>query len=327
METKEDISRVRDYSFPADFIWGTATSSHQVEGGNTFNDWYEFEQIEGNIKNNDKSGKACNHYELYEADFDLAKSMCNNAHRFSIEWSRVEPEAGRFNQKEIDHYSRVLDALNTRGLAPFVTLHHFTSPKWFTDMGGFLNKDSINFFVRYVGKIARSFGNRVSRWMTFNEPQVLIVNGYWRGTFPPGHTNFFEVLEATNNVLEAHAGAYCEIKKTVGDDERVGLVNASTIFYPFRIESRLDTLLTELVDHLWNGVYLKAVKTGEIELPGQENRYVPGLKASADFLGVNYYHYIKIDARKKQPFSDCFSEEDRTDMNWPVLIRTLSKDV
>ena len=110
--------------FPKDFYWGAATSSYQVEGDNTNADWWAWEKQAGK----EKSGPACRHYELFEQDFDLVKSLNHNAHRLSIEWSRIEPKEGEFSDEAIDHYIDVIKALRQRGIEPMVTLHHFTNP-------------------------------------------------------------------------------------------------------------------------------------------------------------------------------------------------------
>jgi len=122
--------------FPEGFYWGTATSSHQVEGNCTNNQWWAWEQEGGHIKDGTTSGIACDHYNRFDEDFALAKELGHNSHRFSIEWSRIEREEGRWDEKEVDHYKRVLESLHSYGLTPFLTLHHFTNPVWFEDQGG-----------------------------------------------------------------------------------------------------------------------------------------------------------------------------------------------
>ena len=122
--------------FPEDFLWGTATAAHQVEGGNHANDWWAWEQVPGHIKNSDTSDRACEHYERFTSDFDLLRSLHQNAHRFSVEWSRIEPAPGEFSRTALAHYRDVLQALRDRGMEPMVTLHHFTNPMWIAKAGG-----------------------------------------------------------------------------------------------------------------------------------------------------------------------------------------------
>ncbi len=133
--------------FPKDFLWGAATSAYQVEGNNINSDWWEWEKRVG-VK--EPSGAACRHYDLYRQDFDLAKLLNHNAHRLSIEWSRIEPEEGKFSVEEINHYRDVIISLRERNIEPIVTLHHFTLPLWFAQKGGWLNKDAVRYFLHYI---------------------------------------------------------------------------------------------------------------------------------------------------------------------------------
>ncbi|HBC58793.1 TPA: hypothetical protein DCZ14_00005, partial [Candidatus Azambacteria bacterium] len=206
----------KNVAFPKGFFWGSATSAHQVEGNNV-NDWSEPERqnavrLAKEAKKywrkwqQDKfpemfnpenyiSGKACDHYNRFEEDFDVAKSLGHNAHRFSVEWSRIEPEEGQFNEKEIEHYKKVVKTLRERGIEPFVTLWHWTQPLWIRDIGGWENKKTIDYFVRYVEKLAASFGDGVKFWIVVNEPNIYAALGYIRGDQPPGVKNIFKAIK------------------------------------------------------------------------------------------------------------------------------------
>ncbi|MGH7541463.1 MAG: family 1 glycosylhydrolase, partial [Gemmatimonadota bacterium] len=140
----------REVRFPPRFLWGAATSSHQTEGGNRGNDWWSFEES-GRLQY--RSGDACQHYERFEHDFDLAAAGGHNAHRFSVEWSRVEPSEGRWSEEALDHYARVVAALRERDIEPIVTLHHFTNPAWFAASGGWSRRDAPRRFARYVERV------------------------------------------------------------------------------------------------------------------------------------------------------------------------------
>ncbi|MEK7068094.1 MAG: family 1 glycosylhydrolase, partial [Patescibacteria group bacterium] len=170
------------YKFPAGFLWGTATSAHQIEGGNE-NNWTAWEQG-GNTKDGSVSGRACNSYELYEEDIKLAKELDNNAYRFSIEWSRVEPQRGKFDQDALRHYQKVIAACRRHGLEPLVTLYHWTQPLWFAKMGGWLNKQSPLIFRNYIEQVAKFLGSSVIFWCTINEPMIYAYNSYWLGKWP-----------------------------------------------------------------------------------------------------------------------------------------------
>ena len=140
-------SNARTREFPPGFLWGAATASHQVEGGNRWNDWWEYEQSE---RLPFASGECCRHYDRYEEDFDLARSWSHNCHRLSIEWSRIEPTEGKWNNEAVNHYDKVIKALKDRSIEPVVTLQHFTVPAWFLNRGGWGAKDSPQLFARFV---------------------------------------------------------------------------------------------------------------------------------------------------------------------------------
>src|SRR3990167_10075897 len=129
--------------FPKHFLWGAATSAHQVEGNNRNNDWWQWEQQSGHIADGTVSGDCCDHYHRFRDDFTLARELGQNAHRLSLEWSRIEPRPGVFDYQAIDHYRQVLLALREMELVSFVTLWHFTTPRWLTDKGGWAKRDSV----------------------------------------------------------------------------------------------------------------------------------------------------------------------------------------
>src|SRR3990167_9414057 len=190
------------YKFPHNFKWGSATSAHQIEGGNN-NDWSEWEvsklrveslKLKGLNPNDFTSGKACDSYNKYQEDFDIAKSLNQNIHRFSIEWSRIEPEEGRFNEKEMQHYIDVVKSLRDRGIEPMITLWHFTNPIWFANKGGFLNKKSPEYFTRYVKYVVSNLQDKVGLWITFNEATTVYSSlSYLKGFWPPQHRNILEL--------------------------------------------------------------------------------------------------------------------------------------
>ncbi len=185
----------------ADFLWGAGTSAHQVEGGNRWNDWWAWEQAH---RVPESSGRACDHYNLYEKDLDLAQRLDHNAFRFSIEWSRVEKSPGQFDDEELAHYARVAQACLVRKLTPIVTLHHFTNPVWFADGGGWLSPKSPELFARYVRKVVERLPSDVRWWITINEPTVLVFCGYLEGKWPPGERSVPSAIRSIQNLVAAH---------------------------------------------------------------------------------------------------------------------------
>ena len=172
-------------TFPDGFLWGSATSAHQVVGGNTNSDWWEWEHTPGSAAV-ESSGDGIDHWHRYDEDFALLAALGQNAHRFSLEWSRIEPAEGEFSRAALDHYARVLESLAHHGLTAFATLYHFTLPRWFAARGGWLADDALDVFGRYVEKIAQRVGDLIPYACTVNEPQIVALQGYWRGHFPPG---------------------------------------------------------------------------------------------------------------------------------------------
>lgn len=190
--------------FPKDFLWGAATSAYQVEGDNINSDWWQWEKDTGR----ENSGSACRHYEYYEQDFDLAKSLNHNAHRLSIEWSRIEPQEGEFSQAELKHYTDVILSLRSRHIEPIVTLHHFTNPAWFSKSGGWENGRSVARFLRYCDFVTRSLATHVRYWITINEPTVYISHAYIFGVWPPEAKSPLKAKTVQDNLAWAHIKTY-----------------------------------------------------------------------------------------------------------------------
>ncbi len=218
-----------EIKFPKNFLWGAGTSSHQVEGGNV-NDWSKWEKgnAEGLAKKSETywqpwqkekfpemlqsrnyiSGRACDHYHRFKEDFDIAKELNHNAHRFSIEWSRIEPKEGFIDEKEIEHYRQVLIALKERNIEPFVTLYHWTLPNWLAEKGGWLNPKTPYYFDRYVKIISENLFDYVNFWITLNEPSLYASNSYLKGNWPPEKKSIFKYFRVVNSLVKAHKLAY-----------------------------------------------------------------------------------------------------------------------
>ncbi len=268
-------------SFPENFLWGAATSAYQVEGNNKNCDWWKWEKSAGL----EASGHACRHYEFFRNDFDLAKKLNHNAHRLSIEWSRVEPRQGQFSREEINHYKEVIHALRERGIEPIVTLHHFTNPLWFAAAGGWLNDNASERFSRYVEKIVKELCKVVDFWITVNEPLVYTYHSYCSGKWPPRSKSFLLSRTAKNNMARAHVKAYRiihDIYKEKGIPKP--LVSIAKHFRTFtpRARNPVNTLSVYLREKLFN--------FGFIEHLIRRN--------SLDYIGVNYYTRDLVDVRR-----------------------------
>jgi len=201
--------------FPQGFIWGTATSAHQVEGGNWNNDWWAWEHRPGSPCR-EPSGDACDHYHRYRDDLDLLADLGFNAYRFSLEWSRIEPEDGEFSAAALDHYRRLCAACRECRLEPIVTFHHFTTPRWVAARGGWVRAETAGHFARFCARAARHLGDLMGRACTINEPNVVATCGYLWGTFPPGKREYALRQRANEVFVEAHRQAVAAIRAEAG---------------------------------------------------------------------------------------------------------------
>jgi beta-glucosidase len=192
--------------FPEGFVWGTATAAHQVEGNNWNNDWWAWEHdLESPCT--EPSGDACDHYHRYPDDLRLLRDLGFRAYRFSLEWSRIEPEDGEFSRVALDHYRRMCATCHELGLEPIVTFHHFTTPRWVASRGGWTSPATVDLFARYVERVTAHLGELVGRACTFNEPNVVATFGHQWGLFPPGHRDPDLRRRANDLFIAAHRRA------------------------------------------------------------------------------------------------------------------------
>lgn len=295
--------------FPKDFFWGAASASYQVEGGIENTDWAEAAR-EGRVP---VCGKACDHYNRYEEDFDIAKSLGHNAHRMSVEWARIEPEEGKFDEEAILHYQKVIRALQARGMHPCVTLWHFTLPLWFSKSGGFERKDSPEIFARYCAYVVEKLKGDCHHFSTMNEPIVFASNGWNRGTWPPfkrfalfdlfsitnsgrqqearykkGFAPFFLYLRVVKNLARAHNAAYDAIKKVhLASD--VSMVKHIILFRANW--NPINKLVAMFINQWWT------------------HRFMKHVYKKCDSIGLNYYFQRKFGDREVYK---------KTDMDWDI---------
>jgi len=272
--------------FPEGFLWGSATAAYQVEGGIENCDWSK----------DFPAGRACGQYNRYEEDFDLIKKLNQNVHRFSIEWSRIEPEQGRFDQKEIEHYRKVLLALKSRGIKTMVTLHHFTSPLWLARIGGWSNSKVVFYFSRFSERVFNEYQDLVDFWITINEPLVF-APGYLLGIWPPKKRNPILFLKVIKNQISSHKKVY-EVFHKLAEQKtvRVGIAKANNFFEPANSRSFLDRFSVRIARYFWNDYFLKKIKN------------------HLDFIGLNYYSHKKV----KFPWLARNDNKVVSDMGWEI---------
>lgn len=256
-------------SFPDGFEWGSATAAHQIEGGNWNNDWWQWEHTPGSAAS-ESSGDACDSWNRWPDDVAFARELGLTSYRFSIEWSRIEPEEGEWSVAAIEHYLVLGRALLEAGIDPVVTFHHFTSPRWFAARGGWLADDAPEVFARFCARAARELAPIMRRACTINEPNIVAVMGHLLGMFPPGRTDLDEFHRASAVFCRAHRAA-------------VDAIRASAPGVPVG-------LTLSMTEH-------QAVDGGEAML-GQTQRMMEDIFLDAtggdDFLGVQCYSRMRV---------------------------------
>jgi beta-glucosidase len=275
-------------SFPPGFLWGAATASHQVEGDNTNSDWWDWEQQPGHILGGHRSGKACDWWGgRWAEDFDRAAETGQNTHRMSIEWSRIEPSPAMWDDSALDAYRQMLRGALARGLMPMVTLHHFSTPRWLAERGGWLSDDIVARFERYVRKVVAALHDLAGLWVTINEPNILAYSGYAGREFPPGARSMPKAIRALRNAARAHAAAYHAIHE-LQPGALVGLAHHYRGFAPARPGNLLDEQIARSRSHVFNETIPRAAADGHFHVLGRSER-LTGVAGTQDFLGLNYY--------------------------------------
>ena len=287
------------YHFPKGFLWGTATSAHQVEGNNTNNNWYQWEQ-QGHT--NGTSGLACDwRGGRWREDFDRAAETGQNAHRLSVEWSRIQPAPNRWDEDALEKYRAMLRGLKDRGMTAMVTLHHFTDPLWLADVNWWETEEVVPLFEKFVRKTVEALKEYCTLWCTLNEPTGYAVNGYvdgGSGAFPPGQNNLRLALRVQANLIRGHAAAYRAIHQTQ-PEARVGFAHHYRSFAPQRAWSPLDRWVRRNFFTTVNSSFPLTLASGLMQTPLGKVR-IPEAKGTQDYFGFNYYtrEYVAFDLRK-----------------------------
>lgn len=299
--------------FPSQFFWGCATSAHQIEGDLT-NDWSEWEKSDRRLKDLQNkqrdpldfiSGKAANSYVEMNADIKCLKDLSCNAYRFSVDWSRIEPEEGKFNEEVLEHYKNFIIKLRANNIEPFITLWHWPIPLWLKDKGGWGNKAIVNYFARFVEKTATYLNAEVNFWITLNEPMVYTSQSYLVGEWPPQKKNPMAVFRVINNLVSAHKKAFDVLKKIDGNNQ-IGIAKHNMYFEA--APGFINKILKKAADWWWNFRFLNKIKNYQ------------------DFIGLNYYFHNYIN----YGFSKQFSYEKKSDLEWglhPEGIKYLLQDL
>ena len=281
------------FHFPKGFLWGCATAAHQVEGNNTNNNWWAWEQQEGHIEKGNKSGLACDWWGgRWKEDFDRAAEAGQNAHRLSVEWSRIQPAPDRWDEEALERYRLMLRGLCERGMTVMVSLHHVTDPLWLSDPAvnsglGWADEAVVPLFEKFVRKTVEALKEYVSLWCTINEPNLYALEGYLEGIYPPGKQDLRLAMKVLANMVRGHAAAYRAIHE-IQPEARVGYAWHYRPMVPAHSWSPLDRLVRNLQ---YNGLcvtFPSALKTGVMRTPIGSVR-IPEAKGTQDYVGLNYY--------------------------------------
>ncbi|MDP3793035.1 MAG: family 1 glycosylhydrolase [bacterium] len=273
-----------DIIFPENFFFGTASSDFQTTGGNGLTDWNEY------IKTFNPplvgSGIGTDFLDRYKEDFDLAQEFGDQVHRLSLEWARIEPEEGKWNEEAIEKYKEILSYMKSKGIEPMICLNHFAIPLWFAQVGGWENPQASFYYSRYAETVAKKIGLplKIKWWLTFNEPQIMLIP-YSKGGWPPNKPikNYQDtegtqrVFLVASNLIDSHRLSYRIIHKTLGSSVEVSFASAPGSFYPQNPDSPLD----QIASNTYNAIYTLLFD------------YAVG-RTDRDFIGLNYYGRSKL---------------------------------
>ena len=305
-----------EFRLKKELLLGVSTAATQIEGGDVdsnWNDWYR----QGKIKDGTDPATGNDHWEKWEEDVDLMAQMGMKVYRFGIEWARLVPAPGKVNEEAVERYRREILALKEKGIAPLMTIHHFTNPMWFENMGAFTKRENLHYYLELVELAAERFGDLVSDYITINEPNVYATNSYFFGQWPPAKTSLTDTLRVMENLCYCHIKAYNilhEKRKAMGyTDTKVGVANHLRVFAPKNEKNPWHQICAKLSEFLFQGALLKAMTLGDFPFPLRNFAKLPKGEYS-DFNGVNYYTrstlaHIGDGVRENSP---------RNDLDWEI---------
>ena len=326
--------------FPSGFHWGTATASYQIEGawredGKGESIWDRFSHTPGRVKNGDTGDMACDSFHRYEDDIALLQEMNLTSYRFSIAWPRIQADGrGTPNQKGLDYYGRLTDALLRSGIRPFPTLYHWDLPQALEEAGGWPQRDTAGRFADYAEIVISALGDRISDWMIFNEPAVFTALGYYLGTHAPGRSRLDDLLRASHTVNLAQGQAFAAMKATQSN-AFIGTAHSMSPCEPAG-DHEANQEAAERWHGLSNLLYLEPALHGRYpdifpdgvpaERMGIEDGDMDRVRAPMDFIGINLYTRTRVVAQSGGPLNigatpvpvEGDSSGPKTDIGWEV---------
>lgn len=324
------------------FLWGAATSSHQVEGNNDKNDWWAWEAL-GKVEKGQRSGVCTDHWTLFRQDLKLGADLGLNSYRFSVEWSRLEPSEGQWDSEAFDWYQELIQECEKLGLIPMLTLHHFTLPQWFAEKGGFSWAEAPFYFARMTRQVVQRLGAKVALWCTLNEPMVLTVGSYLGQFMPPALYSPEKASLACHHLLKSHVLAYDVIHKEIPKSEslwqipvQVGIAHNMIDFVADRSWNPIEQWLAYQFHQFYNQSWLDAMMgLGQnfgfpflLKKAAQVAEAVG--RATVDYIGLNYYTRARVQFAPQSgalPVNVAFARdrEVASDLGWPVYPEGLRK--
>ena len=309
-------------------LLGVSSAATQIEGGgfaHTWSDWY----AKGHIKDGSNPARANDHLNKWKEDIDLMSDMGISIYRLSIEWARIEPAKGKYDDDAVKWYRRLLEYMKGKGIAPLVTLHHFTNPLWFEETGGFAEPANIPVFLSFVEYAVRQFGDLADEYVTINEPNVFAVMGYNSGVFPPGEHSVITAMRVQSVMASCHIHAYNLIHKIRSEmgytNTKVGFAHHARIFAPKNRRNLFHCFCARLTSFLFQGALTQACLLGRFVFPLKKYagnspaarcKYGRIRKGSyADFLGLNYYTRSTVTSLADGVREGCA----RNDLGWEIF--------
>ncbi|MGB9779807.1 GH1 family beta-glucosidase [Caldanaerobacter sp.] len=329
--------------FPKDFTWGVATSSYQIEGavnedGRTPSIWDTFSKTEGKTYQGHTGDVACDHYHRYKEDVEIMKEIGVKAYRFSIAWPRIFPEEGKYNPKGMDFYKRLVDELLKRDIMPVATIYHWDLPQWaYEKKGGWLNRESVKWYVEYASKLFEELGDVIPLWITHNEPWCSSILSYGIGEHAPGHKDWREALIAAHHILLSHGEAVKVFRDMNLKGAQIGITLNLTPAYPAS-EKEEDKLAAQYADGFANRWFLDPIFKGNYpedmmelysKIIGEFDFIKEGdletISVPIDFLGVNYYtrSIVKYNEDSMLKAENVPGPGKRTEMGWEISPESL----
>lgn len=284
------------FKLPKTLKMGSATSAVQIEGNIKNSNWLRWSEFHY-IFDGSTCKETADHYNRVQEDIELLKTLGHECYRMSIEWSRIEPEEGKFDSEAFRHYREEVEALVNNGIQPMITLHHFSDPIWFEDIGSWQYSKNQKYFIRFAEKMIHLLGDLVTYWVTFNEPNVYFQGTCIDGTFPPGEVGIQNYFKGSLTMIECHAKLYELIHDYYEDhlDKKpmVGVAHHLAYFTLDKKPHWWETIAIKFLDRYFHEFYLEAMTRGHLVMPF----WIKGLKKGsyADFIGLNYYarHLVK----------------------------------